>query len=175
MLYVAEPSIRYRDSFLDALREFHAEGALRSWEAGIIGRDFAGFVERLRRAAAHPRQGLVPETLLWLIRRDDDGGETFIGRGGMRHELNDDLRRLGGHIGYAIRPSERRRGHGTEFLRLMLPMALELGINPVLITCDADNIGSRRIIERNGGVLEDEEPYDRDGEIVMKRRYWITL
>ena len=69
----------------------------------------------------------------------------------------------------------RKRGYGTEFLRLMLPMALVLGINPVLITCDADNAGSRKIIERNGGVLEDEEPYDRDGEVVMKRRYWITL
>jgi predicted acetyltransferase len=57
----------------------------------------------------------------------------------------------------------------------MLPEAKRLGINPVLITCDADNLGSRKIIERNGGQFENAVQYYRENEIVLKRRYWIHL
>jgi predicted acetyltransferase len=71
---------------------------------------------------------------------------------------------MGGHIGYDVRPSARRRGHATEMLRQALRVANELGIDPALITCDVDNVGSRTVIERNGGVLEDE----RNGKL----RFW---
>jgi predicted acetyltransferase len=72
---------------------------------------------------------------------------------------------VGGHIGYAVRPTARRRGHATAALALMLPVAAERGIDPVLVTCDTDNVGSRRVIEANGGVLEDVRG--------QKMRYWI--
>jgi predicted acetyltransferase len=102
----------------------------------------------------------VPDTVLWF--RD---GATFIGRTSIRHELTEMLREVGGHIGYDVRPSLRRRGHATEMLRQALPVARQLGIDPVLVTCDVDNVGSRRVIEANGGRLEDE----RHGKL----RYWL--
>ncbi len=74
------------------------------------------------------------------------------------------MREIGGHIGHDIRPSARRRGHATAMLAAALPVARSLGINPALLTCDENNIASRRVIEANGGVLEDV----RGGQL----RYW---
>jgi predicted acetyltransferase len=106
--------------------------------------------------------GLVPSTTRWVA---VDG--RLVGFLSVRHQLNDFLRELGGHIGYAIRPSERRRGYATAATALALAECRRRGINPVLVTCDDDNVGSARVIERNGGVLEDV----RNG----KRRYWVEL
>ncbi|HEY7926376.1 MAG TPA: GNAT family N-acetyltransferase [Candidatus Dormibacteraeota bacterium] len=78
---------------------------------------------------------------------------------------NERLREVGGHIGYGVRRSARRRGHATAMLRGVLPKAFALGIHPALVTCRTDNLASRRVIEHNGGVLEDE----RRGEL----RYWV--
>jgi predicted acetyltransferase len=71
----------------------------------------------------------------------------------------------GGHIGYDIRPSARRRGHATAMLAEALPVAAKLGIDRVLVTCDDDNVGSRKVIEANGGVFEDQRR--------EKLRYWV--
>jgi predicted acetyltransferase len=83
--------------------------------------------------------------------------------------LNDHLLQIGGHIGDMVRPSERRKGYGTEQIRLALEKCRELGIPWVLVTCDKDNIASARTIQKNGGVLENEV-MDAD---VVKQRYWI--
>jgi predicted acetyltransferase len=170
------PSVELHASFLEALDEFRAEGRLGPGDStglaheareGIPGLDdpngFAVYVAGLRARALRetPRPpGFVPDTVLWF--RD---GATFIGRTSIRHELTEMLREVGGHIGYDVRPSLRRRGHATEMLRQALPIARQLGIDPVLVTCDVDNVGSRRVIEANGGRLEDE----RHGKL----RYWL--
>jgi predicted acetyltransferase len=96
----------------------------------------------------------------------------IVGRVSIRHELNDFLLRIGGHIGYVVVPEFRRQGYATAILRRSLQIAHdELCIDRVLVTCDDDNVGSIRTIEKNGGVLE---------SIVSgpdlpkpKRRYWI--
>ncbi len=105
--------------------------------------------------------GFVPSTELWWI-----DGETFLGRVGIRHRLTPNLLETGGHIGYDVRPSARRRGHATAMLRQALIVARGLGIERALITCDVDNVGSRAVIERTGGVLEDE----RSGTL----RFWVS-
>jgi predicted acetyltransferase len=79
------------------------------------------------------------------------------------------MSRFGGHIGFEVRPSRRRMGYGTEALRLVLPRAFSLELEQVLITCGSDNIGSRRIIESNGGLFDDEILEPDLG--VMMRRY----
>jgi predicted acetyltransferase len=87
--------------------------------------------------------------------------------------LTPELEYEGGHIGYDIRPSARRRGFGTALLRLTLERAAALGICDVRLTCDADNIGSIRVIENNGGVLEGEVPSRERATLI--RQYWIPL
>lgn len=94
------------------------------------------------------------------------GAEEFLGRIALRHTLTERLRVAGGHIGYDVRPTARRRGYATVMLREVLPLALAEGVTPAaLLTCDADNIASRKVIETNGGVLE--------AEVEGLRRYWV--
>jgi predicted acetyltransferase len=108
--------------------------------------------------------GLVEAT--WLL-ADVDG--VVVGRSSIRLELNASLLVEGGHIGYAVRPDHRRRGHATEILRQSLVVARAGGVTRALMTCDDDNLGSRKVIEANGGVLENV--VDIGG--VPLRRYWI--
>ena len=81
--------------------------------------------------------------------------------------------RSAGHIGYDIRPSKRKQGYGSKILELALPKAKELDIERVLLTCDETNTGSRRIIEKNGGVLENQVKNPETG--VDKLRFWIDV
>lgn len=98
-------------------------------------------------------------------------GEVLVGRISIRYELNDYLAAYGGQIGYAVVAEHRRRGHATAMLSQGLIVARSLGVDRVLVTCDDDNTGSARIIEKNGGVLD--SVLDRPGSAVPKRRYWI--
>ncbi|WP_231925194.1 GNAT family N-acetyltransferase [Micromonospora purpureochromogenes] len=108
----------------------------------------------------------MPGTYRWIV-----DSERVLGGIALRHELNDFLLRVGGHVGYGIRPSARRRGLATWAPGRMLGDARALGLDRVLITCEVDNIGSAKTIEHHGGVLEDV----RDTEPGTARRYWIKL
>lgn len=170
------PTARVRVSFLAAMDEFRAEGRGVPGDDTMVGREirdygarwadpacFEDYVRGLREAANEdaPRPpGFVPSTTLWWV----DGHE-YLGRIAIRHRLTPFLRDSGGHIGYDVRSSARRRGHATAMLAAALPVARSLGIDPALVTCDGDNIGSRRVIEANGGVLEDQ----RSGKL----RFWV--
>jgi predicted acetyltransferase len=110
----------------------------------------------------------VPSTFLFAF-----AGDRIVGRVAIRHALNPRFERAGGHIGYVVVPEFRRRGYATEILRQALEIARrKLGLARVLATCDDDNVGSIRTIEKNGGVLEDIVS-DPGGE-TLKRRYWIA-
>jgi len=91
----------------------------------------------------------------------------------LRHALNDFLRRIGGNIGFVVVPGHRRRGYATQMLRHGLDLASSKGMEKVLVTCDEDNVASRRTIEKCGGVYEGSTSRPEDS--VAKRRYWISL
>jgi predicted acetyltransferase len=91
----------------------------------------------------------------------------------IRHRLNEFLAREGGHIGYSVRPSERRKGYATRMLQMALQKCAEMGLEKVLIACDKENIGSAKVIMNNGGVLESEITDGSLAEVVQ--RYWIDL
>lgn len=161
------PDVRFHGSFTEAIREEPGTGAayLFTGDQSSLADPavFADYVAMLiddRREDSRRPAGFVPSTTLWWV-----DGEEFLGRLAIRHRLTESLRTLGGHIGYWIRPSARRRGHATAAFRAALPVAYRLGIDPVLVTCDEDNIGSRRIIEGAGGRFE--------SQIGLKRRYWV--
>jgi predicted acetyltransferase len=113
--------------------------------------------------------GHVPQTTFWAI---DDTGEV-VGMLRLRHRLTDELLVSGGHIGYYVRPSARRRGYATEMLRLALEHARGIDIERVLLTAYTTNTGSVRVIEKNGGVLENVVPHPETGE--PHGRFWIDL
>jgi len=99
------------------------------------------------------------------------GGE-IVGTIQIRHELNDYLRHDGGHIGYGVRPTQRRKGYATQMLAMALEKCRELAIDRALVTCVKSNIGSAKTIVNGGGVL-DSEFIDDNGDTCQ--RYWITI
>jgi predicted acetyltransferase len=134
------------------------------------GMPFERYLEVLSEQARgeHLRPDHVPSTFLFAF-----SGPAIVGRVSIRHTLTPVLAQIGGHIGYAVVPAYRRQGHGTEILRQSIRIAREtLGLTRVLVTCDDDNIGSIRVIERNGGVLAGLVPGLDGGP--AKRRYWIA-
>jgi predicted acetyltransferase len=163
-----EPTLILRDDFYALAEEFLAEGDQRYGEAIA---DFEGFVQLCSDEAvgSNLAPGRVPQSTFWLVH----DGQRILGCSRLRHTLNAFLEEEGGHIGYDVRPSERRRGYGTLLLRLTLDKARDLGLKRVLITADTPNIASWRIIEKNGGVLQSEELSLHTGELL--RKYWIKL
>jgi predicted acetyltransferase len=178
---LVDPAPRFHRSYLAAVDEFVAAGQARhaglpdlpaegDFPGATFTRDsledpdeFAALVAHLLRQrdpfAARPR-AYVPCTELWMAE-----GDEYLGRISMRHELNALLLEWGGHIGYAVRPTARRRGHATTALHRMLVLCGERNIDPVLVTCDVDNEASRRTIEGAGGEYEDTRE--------SKLRYWV--
>ena len=169
-MQLASPSLRYKESYLDALREFQKEGRNLDVNINDLEKNFEQFVIDLTEEAEgkNLKEGRVPQTTFWTLE-----DEAYIGRISVRHVLNDKLQAGGGHIGYEVRPSKRRRGYGLKMLKQVLPKTKELGIAKVLITCDSTNIASKKIIERCGGVLENE--VETGIEKPSKLRYWINL
>jgi predicted acetyltransferase len=164
MPYLVAPTPRVRASYLDAVKEFAAERGAGKAETVPDDRDgFASYATRIRGEAFEdaPRtEGTVPSTTLWFV-----DGETYLGRLSIRHRFTPWLLEYGGHIGYEVRPSARRRGHATAMLRAGLPVAAGLGIDPAHVTCDTGNVASRKVIEACHGVFEDR----RGGKL----RYWV--
>ena len=114
--------------------------------------------------------GYVPATQYIYVREDD---RKIVGMIQIRHCLSEYLEKFGGNIGYCVAPGERRKGYATEMLRAVLPECRKLGLSRVLITCDADNEGSRRTILNNGGIY-DGTVYEPDEKVYVER-YWIDI
>ena len=169
MLTLVEPSLTYKNPCLDAVREFHAAGEY-AVDAEQLGAKFEDLIARLVAAKdpANTPPGELPYEDFWLM-----DGDKWIGKLTLRTTINAKYLHAGGHIGYEIRPSKRRHGYGTVLLRMGLEKARERGLHRVLLTCDETNIGSRKIIENNGGKLENSVRVE--GQTVLKMRYWINL
>jgi predicted acetyltransferase len=169
------PPAKYKDSYLEALDEYFQTDAadrldILSINPAALKKDFQSYVTHLHEESEgkHLPEGYVPQTTYWLV-----DGDEFIGRAGIRHTLSPELLKIGGHIGYDIRPSRRKMGYGKEILKLALPKAKAMGITKALVTCNETNIGSKKIIEANGGIFENREP--QGNGLPDKLRYWITL
>ena len=156
----------YRQEFLEQGNSMDGCGSLRRCATGTewIEKSLAG------KDPVKVEPGRVPATQ-YIYVREEDG--RVVGMLQLRHCFNEYLEKYAGHIGYSVRPSERRKGYATAMLRDALPYCRELGITDVLISCVVGNEGSRKTILNNGGVYEStvhEPQIGRDLE-----RYWIHL
>ena len=154
----------YRHAMLDAGSSMDGTSALDRYDDPA---EWLNHVRALEKPETCP-PNLVTATLFVAVRKTDFG---IVGMIDLRQRLNDFLAEYGGHIGYSVRPDERRKGYAKRMLALALEEARGRGISRVLITCDDDNVASARTIEANGGVFE--RTACLDGEVL--RRYWIEL
>jgi len=141
----ASQIVEYRQEFLDAGDSMDGTGPLRRFENPEAYIKTCAEYENPETCPAP----LVPATQFMLVRKDDNKVLGFLQ---IRHEFNDYLSKFGGHIGYSVRPSERRKGYAKEMLRMALPFCREIGLDRVLITCIDGNVGSEKTILSNGGV-----------------------
>ena len=156
-------------SFRRAVEEFARETPPWQFAFGFEGiSTFADYVKQLegQTRGIGVREGFVPNTFLVGV---VDG--VVVGRLSLRHSLNEFLAKIGGHIGYGVVRSQRRRGYATEMLRQAMPLCASLGIKRALITCDEHNIGSRKVVEACGGIFEGMIDCAESG--IPKRRYWL--
>ena len=171
MIRLAEPSERYLKSYVKAFEEYKAHHVSSYGLSDATALDIFEKFDNYRNER-NLKPGRVGAHFFWLV---DDETDYFIGEISIRHRLNEVLERYGGHIGYGIRVSEWNKGFGTLMLELALREAKKIGLSKILITCDDNNIGSAKVMEKNGFVLGDKIENVFDEKIVVTRRYWKTI
>jgi len=163
---MAEEIMDYKREFIEAGSSMDGTGGLRKCETA---QEWIDFNERMENPETVPSY-FVPATQYVYLRKSDN---RIVGMIQLRHELNEYLRNYGGHIGYSVRPSERRRGYAGRMLAEFLPVCRRMGLGRVLVTCMTGNVASRRTIIKNGGVYDNTvfDPEDHSNT----ERYWIKL
>lgn len=156
----------YRQAFLDCGDSMDGTGSLRRCENP---QDWLKETELCSKRETTPAPW-VPATQFVFLRESD---HKIVGMIQVRHAFNDYLAKYGGHIGYSVRPDERRKGYAMLMLHDALPYCKKLGLEKVMVTCDEDNEASRRTILKNGGVYE--YTIHEPDENVDIERYWIAL
>ena len=157
----------YRQEFFDFESSFDGCGSLRRHENP---EDWLEMNRLLSSRDTLPEEKYVVSTQFIYVRQSDN---KIVGMIQVRHYLNDYLRKIAGHIGYSVRPSERRKGYAKAMLADSLDFCRELGLDKVMVSCADDNVGSRKTILSNGGVYDGTVFDEEDNENI--ERYWITL
>ena len=137
--------------------------------SGGVGLDQAENYEDWLAHKYVPHYGLVDEAVFLAF----DSSETkLVGISDVRLGTNDFIKTFAGQIGYSVRPSQRGKGYASEILRLTLEQIASYGLEKILITCNAPNIASAKVIEKNGGMLEKIIPHPGFPNV---KRYYIDL
>ncbi|MDR1598501.1 MAG: GNAT family N-acetyltransferase [Oscillospiraceae bacterium] len=172
-LVLVKPDMGYAEEIGEYRKETLAGGGAFHGASGLYDYDDpAAWVEHCRlmeRRETLPDPDWVTAEQFMLVY---EGERRALGMINFRHYFNDYLAEYAGHIGYSVRPSERRKGYAKAMLRLCLDYAGRFGLDKVLITCRDDNEASRRVILSCGGVFERTAVKD-DGEVM--ERYWIAV
>lgn len=175
--YLEEPSIKRKDEIIDYINEFafyHSDlNGIGALDQILEGHTFLEALERclnMRYEEYAKKFGRCQSKTFLLIRENDD---RIVGNINIRWNLTDEMKLFGGNIGYSIRPTERRKGYNKINLYLGLMEAQKLGLDRVMLDCDASNIASDKTMQALGGVLERTEVDPSDG--ILTNVYWFNV
>ena len=163
-----EPNTIYKNTYLEMMEEWRSSGEeLVPFTLEFDITDFDKFILFTNSFKNVKPEGFVHHSTFWLITDDDE----IAGVSNLRHYLCKSLLLEGGHIGFGIRPSFRRKGYAAKLLELTLLEAKKLNLSKVLLTCDKSNTGSSKTIQKNNGVLWKEQILDG----IMKQYFRIDI
>jgi predicted acetyltransferase len=172
---LVQPSAKYRESYLAGLQEMTSDADKWAWiylgesvPTSLPVLNFDLFLKTLIDNQQSPPPGFVQGTVYWALHHNE-----IVGRIGIRHELNEFLRTVGGHIGYIVRPLYRNKGVASEMLKQLLATEVAKQIGSLLLTCDENNFASEKTILKNGGIFEGIVDDAAKGRRV--KRFWIHL
>jgi predicted acetyltransferase len=171
MIKLVKPDIAFKTQYMEMYNAWGPpEEERHPWVVDEDPQDFKTFVARINGYSVKGPEGFdVPSTTLWAY---DEARDKLVGVVNIRHHINfPSLSLYGGHVGYGVREDERRKGYATAILSETLKECKKLGLDRILISCDRDNVGSRRTIEKNGGIFDRE--VEVDGSPVM--RFYIYI
>ena len=171
-LYLVKPDLIYFEQYREMYKEWEDEEHINPWffktKCETL-EDFADFIQRIDDFEhGNADKQYASQTAYFVI----DENDRLIGGASLRHYLTVDGYKRGGHIGYGVRPSERRKGYATEILKLTLKESKMLRLYKVLLTALESNTGSNKVIRNCGGILENQIT-DADGDLI--NRYWIHI
>ena len=177
--YLEKPSISRKDDVLEYMEEhqkyqsdINGAGGFDKVLDGVTYEDCLEKDFKMENKEYANSINKCPRKTFFLIRKHDN---KLIGMILIRYDLTEELLQFVGHIGYGIRFSEWNKGYGTLMLQLALVKAKHLGISTALITCDDDNYGSAKVMEKNGLVLQDKVSNIINGQAITTRRYTKAL
>lgn len=167
-----KPAIEHKQSYIEALKEFHEEDRYKFLSIDEVEKGFEDFIQKLNDGKKNLHKPYedwvepVPETVLWLTKDDQ-----FIGTLNIRHRLNWHLEKWGGHLNFIIRPSMRGKGFGKKLLQKAIPFISYIGIDRALITIDPKDVIANKIVTSVGGEFEDTMP--ATDKFPERNRYWL--
>jgi predicted acetyltransferase len=168
------PHAKHKNAFLIALDSV-AEAERLAWvymgdnaDVNFPKQDFKTYVDNLLQRETNPPPNFVCDTVYWAFVDDQ-----MVGRISIRHELNEFLQKVGGHIGYIVHPKWRKQGIATWMLSEMLKTKRAKMIGRLLLTCDENNAASEKTILKNGGVFDRLVAFDPAKP--KKKHFWINL
>lgn len=170
-VYLKFPTIEEKEEWIKYIIEYREDNPESNPLSCNDNIDYEKWLEKINNEhnGINMAEGRVPSSVYFLM-----NGDRIVGHLSLRHNIDNDFLSLyGGHIGYGVRPSERRKGYATIILNLSLEKCDELGLENVMITCKEDNIGSAKTIENNHGVLS-EVIYIPEENSNFKK-YWINV
>lgn len=173
-MYLRELKLEDKEKILEMCQEIHKlDGNFEGLDflSNLNEDNFEDILEKIEKYKHKEKINKNRSTETFFIAINDM--DKIVGGIIFRHQLKGNLINHGGNLGYLIRPTERKKGYGTEILRLGLIKCQEKRLKKVLISCRNTNVASAKVIENNGGIYENDF-YDKEADKIY-RRYWINF